>query len=823
MISFRLFSAPLLYCFLVMLMFGSFPQSNDTATSYPVLTRELFEAVRDGSVDRVARLLEADPAQVNARDDQGSTPLIHAAMYGDEAVVRLLLEKGADPNAKNDTGVTALMQVTNSVAKARELLEAGAEVNAQSGIGNTPLIRAAVFWDGMPLVRLLLEHHADVNLGNCYGDSPLIAAAISGNVDTLRLLLDRGAKTDVDLPLHPVDRNGQPLHPVFSGGQSALMWSALLGHEDAVRLLLDHGAEVNAPHLFGTPLTMSAWRGHTDVARFLLDHGAKVNLPDPFYSRFTPLLWACISDEVDLSYYQLLLDRGADVNKTGGDLLDAFMEFPQTPLLWMKRHGREDVIDLLRLRGAEDKEDPWALRHPIPPARELPEGWIPSTMVEQAVRAAVPSLERSAIVSAGNFAANGQRCASCHNQYLPAIALSAVKKHGLPRDESVARQLRDDIYNRPFIQLGREICEPVFHPAPATEFGYALMSLAQEGVSPNRHTDAYANFVAANQAEDGHWYNYLPRPPIQSSDIGSTAWGLQALKLYPLPGRQQEFQGRIEKAARWLKAVQPRFTDDRVMQLLGLSWAGEPPESLNPLAEALIAEQREDGGWAQLPGLDSDAYATGSALYALHEAAGIAADVPAYQCGIRFLLKQQLADGTWFVRRRAFPFQPTMHSGFPHGRDGWISAAATSWAVLALVAAAGPQDSTNRESQPPLAQTPGDSDRLPPPARRQVDFVSDIQPMLSASCLGCHGPNNPRSKYQVDTLDNLFKPGQQGHNNVIPGDSANSLLVRYAAGLEEDMEMPPAPVRAGIPPLTPEQIGLLRAWIDQGANGSPAE
>lgn len=51
---------------------------------------------------------------------------------------------------------------------------------------------------------------------------------------------------------------------------------------------------------------------------------------------------------------------------------------------------------------------------------------------------------------------------------------------------------------------------------------------------------------------------------------------------------------------------------------------------------------------------------------------------------MRFLLTSQLADGTWHVRRRAFPFQPTMDSGFPHGRDGWISAAATSWAVMAL-------------------------------------------------------------------------------------------------------------------------------------------
>lgn len=823
MISFRLFSVPLPFCFVLMLPFGALALAEDPALPRPVLSSELFEAVRDGCVDRVAHLLEADPSQINARDDQGFTPLIHAAMYADEPLVRLLLEKGADPNAKNDDGVTALMQVTNSVPKSRALLEAGAEVNAQSDIGNTPLIRAAVYADGTPLVQLLLEHHADVNLCNSFGDSPLIAAAISGNLDTLRLLLDHGAKTDVDLPLNPVDRKGQPLHPVFSGGQSALMWSALLGREEAARLLLDRGAEVNATHLFGSALTISAWRGNTEVARLLLDRGAKVDMPDPYYSHFTPLLWACVTDDTDLSYYQLLLDRGAEVNKTGGDLMDTFMEFPQIPLLWMKRHGREDVISLLRSRGAEDKEDPWALRHPEPPARALPEGRIPSSAIAQAVRAAVPPLEKSAVVSAENFVANGQRCASCHNQYLPLISLSAVKKKGFPRDEAVARQIREDIFNRPFVQLGREICEPVFHPAPATEFGYALMGLAKEGMPPSRHTDACVNFVAAIQASDGHWNNYLPRPPIQSSDVGSTAWGLQALKLYPLPGRRQEFQERIEKAARWLKAVQPRFTDERVMQLLGLSWAGEPPESLQPQAAALLAEQRGDGGWAQHPGLASDTYATGSALYALHEAAGVSPEDSAYQRGIRFLLKQQLADGTWFVRRRAFPFQPTMHSGFPHGRDGWISAAATSWAVLALTAAVDPRDAVNGENPPPVAHTPDDADRLPPPAQRRVDFASDIQPILSGSCIGCHGPNTPRSKFQVDTYDNLFKPGRQGHQNVIPGDCANSLLVRYAAGLEEDMEMPPPAVRAGIPALTPEQIGLLRAWIDQGANGPPAE
>ncbi len=85
-----------------------------------------------------------------------------------------------------------------------------------------------------------------------------------------------------------------------------------------------------------------------------------------------------------------------------------------------------------------------------------------------------------------------------------------------------------------------------------------------------------------------------------------------------------------------------------------------------------------------MPGLGSDAYATGQAIYALRVATARSRTDSAVERGLRFLLNTQLTDGTWYVRRRAFPFQPTMDSGFPHGRDGWISAAATSWAVMAL-------------------------------------------------------------------------------------------------------------------------------------------
>src|SRR3954447_23814599 len=103
---------------------------------------------------------------------------------------------------------------------------------------------------------------------------------------------------------------------------------------------------------------------------------------------------------------------------------------------------------------------------------------------------------------------------------------------------------------------------------------------------------------------------------------------------------------------------------------------------------------------------------------------------PAWRRGLRFLLESQEDDGTWHVARRAFPFQPTMNSGFPHHRNSWISAAATSWSVLALTQVL-PVGSAS--DKPAVAQ-------LAVPARtpktdRRVDFAQEIKPLLERSCI----------------------------------------------------------------------------------------
>jgi hypothetical protein len=114
-------------------------------------------------------------------------------------------------------------------------------------------------------------------------------------------------------------------------------------------------------------------------------------------------------------------------------------------------------------------------------------------------------------------------------------------------------------------------------------------------------------------------------------------------------------------------------------------WAGHRPDAVRAAARALQSAQRADGGWSQLPTLESDAYATGQALAALTLSGVISREDPARRRGIEFLMNTQLADGSWFVRTRALPIQPYFDVDFPHGRDQFISAAATNWATRALV------------------------------------------------------------------------------------------------------------------------------------------
>jgi hypothetical protein len=120
---------------------------------------------------------------------------------------------------------------------------------------------------------------------------------------------------------------------------------------------------------------------------------------------------------------------------------------------------------------------------------------------------------------------------------------------------------------------------------------------------------------------------------------------------------------------------------------------------------------------------------------------------------------------------------------------------ASSWALLAVLAA---PDAGGKA--------------LPPPAAHAVDFAAEVWPLIEKHCLRCHGPKRQKSELRLDSRDRVLKGGLLG-TAVVPGDSAKSPLIRYVAGADEEIVMPPEGER-----LDAAAVGILRAWIDQGAS-----
>ena len=247
---------------------------------------------------------------------------------------------------------------------------------------------------------------------------------------------------------------------------------------------------------------------------------------------------------------------------------------------------------------------------------------------------------------------------------------------------------------------------------------------------------------------------------------------------------------------------------------------------LRGLVDRLLQDQQSDGGWSQLPNLVSDAWATGQTLVALRVAGGVPVSDPVYQRGLKFLLNTQFEDGSWFVKSRSWPFQPPFESGFPHGRDQWISAAATAWSVMAITLAITPgnarlpdtasDNSTAEETDynRKAASTPQNSEAKP---SREISFRGDIEPMIVRSCLGCHSGDEPQGTLAMTELAPLLQGGETGAAAIVPGVSDESLMFIAAAGTSDELHMPPIEERNKFPPLSAEELGILKRWIDAGA------
>jgi len=583
---------------------------------------DLVVAVDHGDVANARTLLErgADP---DAEDGDGNSALMLAVWHGDADLVARMLAKHADPNHANEFGTTALHWAIDDAAKTKLLLDAGARVNAEDRSGATPLELATGLAGDTAVVTLLVEHGADAKrVGARIGASEPAA---------VNLLLAHGADPRAE---------------------GALQLAASHGNTETLTILLDHGAPVDATGTLGmTPLMWAAQMGHADAVVALLMHSADPDRVESF-NRTTALMQAAASERADATIVQALLDAHART-----DLVD---EEDASALDWAIRRGNPDIIQRIAARETA----------PRPIHARIDHGTLaPAPDPRVAVLRAIPLLEQAR--PAWRRVAG---CPSCHHDALPALAIAHAAQHGLPFD--AAARAREATITAESFRRPRDKFREGTGFADVVECAYLLTGLAASNYPADAITAAMARYLELRQALDGRVPAMMQREPADGSDISLTAIAIRAFQAYaPDPAR-------IARAKAYLAGVTATTTEDRVYQLLGLHWAGTG--ELGPLAAKLVETQRDDGGFAQLSGLRSDAYATAQAIVALREATAMPASDPVIQRAVKFLLSHQDKDGSWFVATRALRFQPFVASGFPHGRSQFSSIAATSWAVMAL-------------------------------------------------------------------------------------------------------------------------------------------
>ena len=316
----------------------------------------------------------------------------------------------------------------------------------------------------------------------------------------------------------------------------------------------------------------------------------------------------------------------------------------------------------------------------LPSAAAAPPDATPEA-IERALGKAIPLIEKTT-----EEYPHHRDCFSCHHQAVPALALRLAKDRGFAIEDQTLQAIAE--HTRADLETALDDYKKgKGQPGGVERAGYALFTLETCGETRDEVTDAVAEYLSVADKGGDHWRTRSNRPPSEASDFTASYLAVRGLRVFGTTAQKERITKRLEDLRAWLRTAKVRDTEDRVFRLFALQAAGMPAEEIKKAQLEILKTQNENGGWTQLDGKESDAYATGSVLVALHQAGGLSVDDPAYRRGLAFLIASQRDDGSWRVASRSKPFQTYFESGFPHGKDQFISIAASGWASSALLLA----------------------------------------------------------------------------------------------------------------------------------------
>jgi ankyrin repeat protein len=301
-------------------------------------------AIQAAEDEALAALIGRYPGLVAARGTNGNSLIGLATGMCRVAIVRLLLDLGAEPVSANDRGWTLLHQAAymNHEDLTRLLLAAGAPTGRSGhGDGGTPLV-AALFWGHREAAELIAAQ--DLAPGN------LRVAAGLGRLDLLDELVGPGGRFAPSAGAHRGfyrPHTGFPLWQPSDDRQEildeALVWACKSGRTNVLAALVERGADVDADPYRGTPLAWAAANGRRETVDWLIDQGASVNRRSTFggprHGEGATALHLAAQNG-DTSMVRLLLDRGADPSVEDG-------VYNSSPLGWAQHSEHDEVARIL--------------------------------------------------------------------------------------------------------------------------------------------------------------------------------------------------------------------------------------------------------------------------------------------------------------------------------------------------------------------------------------------------------------------------------------------------------------------------------------------